>query len=526
MLKTFTTSLKLKITYNVNSFIYSLKQFPIIRNFISSDIYGNEELKNMIAIFSLILSFIKLLFFKTLYIFFLMVLPYILITEQVGEVNTFLTIFVFLTLIGAIINNHSFEMSRDRYYAIFQLKMSPKYFALSDYFLEFIKILIGFIPVTLFFGEVFNTSKFICILLPIFIILCKSIGIASEIKIFEKKGTYNESLTTKPFNYFLVIVFFICAYALPFFKIIISEKIFLIIFSITAIISIFSFRKIFRFDKYNIVLKKVLSIDNIKRAEITKEKQLKEESIDSIEYTENIISNKKGYAYFNELFEKRHSNILSKIVNQQIKWIIAIFIIITLIAIFIPQARKGINNSILEILPLMSLLMYFLNRGIQLTQAMFMNCDHSMLTYSFYKTPKVILGLFKERLKTLIKYNIIPALIIATFLPILLLITGGTDNFLNYIIIFISIICMSIFFSVHYLVLYYLLQPYNAATEVKSSTYNATHALTYAVIYFISDIPVSVMLFGTIIIIFTITYVIVSLIIVYLKAPKTFKLRN
>lgn len=80
-----------------------------------------------------------------------------------------------------------------------------------------------------------------------------------------------------------------------------------------------------------------------------------------------------------------------------------------------------------------------------------------MLTYRIYRiyrTPKVILGLFKERLKTLIVVNLLPTLIIAIALPVLLFITGGADNVLNYFILFISIIAMSIFFSVHYLVMW------------------------------------------------------------------------
>jgi uncharacterized membrane protein YkvI len=63
-----------------------------------------------------------------------------------------------------------------------------------------------------------------------------------------------------------------------------------------------------------------------------------------------------------------------------------------------------------------------------------------MLTYRIYRTPKVVLGLFKQRLKTLIKINLIPATIIALGLPLLLYLTGGTDNILNYVMLFTTII--------------------------------------------------------------------------------------
>ncbi len=169
--------------------------------------------------------------------------------------------------------------------------------------------------------------------------------------------------------------------------------------------------------------------------------------------------------------------------------------------------------------------MYILNRGTTVTQAMFMNCDHSMLTYRIYRTPKVILGVFKERLKTLISLNLIPALLIGGGLTLLLYLSGGVTEPLNYVIIFVSILAMSIFFSVHYLVMYYLLQPYNVNTEMKSSTYSLVQGLTYFVCYFFIGEKLPTFYFGLATIIFSILYCIIALILVYNKAPKTFKLR-
>ena len=169
--------------------------------------------------------------------------------------------------------------------------------------------------------------------------------------------------------------------------------------------------------------------------------------------------------------------------------------------------------------------MYILNRGTTVTQAMFMNCDHSMLSFRIYRTPKVLLGVFKERLKTLITINLFPATEIGIGLAIMLFLTGGTENYLNYGILFISIIAMSIFFSVHYLVMYYLLQPYNVNTEMKSSTYKGVQAITYLVCYYMIQVKLPTLYFGIFTIIFSILYCVISLVLVYRLAPQTFKLR-
>ena len=157
---------------------------------------------------------------------------------------------------------------------------------------------------------------------------------------------------------------------------------------------------------------------------------------------------------------------------------------------------------------------------------MFMNFYHSMLTYRIYRTPKVILGVFKERLKTLIILNLIPATAIGLGLVILLYLTGGTSNLYNYLILFISIISMSVFFSVHYLVMYYLLQPYNINTEIKNSTYTVVQGLTYFVAYYLIGKKIPTFYFGILISSFCIIYSLISLFIVYKYAPKTFKIRQ
>ena len=183
---------------------------------------------------------------------------------------------------------------------------------------------------------------------------------------------------------------------------------------------------------------------------------------------ENVTSNKTGYAFFHDLFVKRHSKILTKAIKKQSIVILSVCVLTLLVVILFPQTHNFLNKVTMKYLSYFVFLMYLLNRGTVLTQAMFVNCDHSLLTYRFYRKKNVILGVFKERLKTLVYLNLYPALIIAITLPLILLLSGGTNNSLNYLVLFISIISMSIFFSVHNLVMYYLLQPYNINTEIKS----------------------------------------------------------
>ena len=95
----------------------------------------------------------------------------------------------------------------------------------------------------------------------------------------------------------------------------------------------------------------------------------------------------------------------------------------------------------------------------------------------------------------------------------------------NYGVLFVSILSMSMFFSVHYLTIYYLLQPYNAGTEMKSGTYQMVLSATYFVCFFLMQLQMPTFIFGVLCISFCVLYCIVACILVYRFSPKTFRLR-
>ena len=113
----------------------------------------------------------------------------------------------------------------------------------------------------------------------------------------------------------------------------------------------------------------------------------------------------------------------------------------------------------------------------------------------------------------------------AAALALLLFASGGADSPLDYGILFVSVVSMSIFFSVHYLTLYYLLQPYNAGTELKSGTYKVITVVTYLVSWTMIQVKLPILVFGLLMIAFCVIYCIVASFLVYRFAPKTFRLR-
>ena len=525
MLNTLITSFKLKLAYTVNSTIYAIKQLPIIKKILPNELYKSKSLKKVAGVLGIIFNIGKEIIKKFLYLFLLIMLPCAL--YEPNSSNAFIHIYVCLTLIGGFLNDYLIEPTRDKYYSIILMKMNAKEYAISEYLFKAITQIILFAPFLLIFTITLDIPLYIVPLFLLFLIEIKSIAIYYNILIFDKTKKFKAQTIYSRLELIIVAILFIGAYLLPFINISITKNIFLIILIFTTILSIISIIKILNYNNYNKFFKKILTIENIRAGEITTEQQSTiRVAKDSIEYTELQESNKKGFAYFNDLFVSRHNKLLTKPVKIQCIVIIIIIVIASIVSIFIPTVHKNLNSMIMNYLPYFVFVMYLLNRGKSLTTAMFMNCDHSMLTYRFYRTPKVILGVFKERLKTLISYNIQPAILIGIGLAILLFLTGGTTNNLNYLILIVSIISMSIFFSVHYLVMYYFLQPYNASTEVKSTTYGLVQSITYIVCYYMIEFRLPTLYFGLATIIFCILYSIISLIIAYYIAPRTFKLRQ
>lgn len=523
MFNDFLISFKLKNTYRVNSIIFSIKQLPIIKKMLPNELYKSKGLKIFANIISSLIEVISTFLGKLLYIFIMIFLA-LNLYKEVNYAYLFIHIFVFLTICGGFCNTYMFNPTKDKYYAIFLMKMDAKNYVLSNYNYSLLKVLIGFLPFTIIFSIFVGLPLWVGILMPIFVIMIKNIFNSCALIDYKRSGRVkNENNATK--SYWIGIVsFLLLAYGLPLLVIPINLIIFIILFIVTLILGIGSYLYIYRFQEYRQIYKSVLTPNNIFILENQKQ-MTQDNSLNKIEFDTLDSSNKKGYAYFHDIFVKRHKKILTKSAKKTTFISTIIIVLILLATIIKPEIKQNINRVILTYLPYFVFIMYIINRGQVVTQAMFMNCDHSMLSYRFYKSPNAILGLFKERLKTLIKVNLMPAFVIAIGLAVLLYATGGTDNSLNYLIVILSILSMSIFFSVHYLVMYYLLQPYNVNIEMKSSTYSIVQTVTYFLVYFMIDLRLPTFYFGIAAIIFCILYSFISLFLAYRIAPNTFKLR-
>lgn len=523
MNKTLRTSFSIRNAYRVNAILFSIKQVPVLRKILPQQLYAVSGLKIFANIISVIWELLSAVLGKFLYLLLMVFVP-LQLYQNVDTAAAFLQILLLLTIIGSFVNTYMFNPTKDKYYAMFLLRMNAREYTLVNYGYAMLKVFVGFLLFGLLFGRMSGVPFLICLLIPFFVMGFKLTVAAMALRDYEKKERITNENHLGIAQWVVMTILCLAAYVLPFLKVVMPMAAVVAAMLLVVLSGVFAVSTIWKFPSYRRAYQEILN-DSTQQMEQAK-KTTKEQSQKIILADTSIVSRRKGFEYLNELFIKRHQKILWKS-SKRITYICSVlFVGLILLCCMRQDICPILNELVMNNLPLMAFVMYFLNRGTPFTQALFMNCDHSLLTYSFYKKPKSVLRLFRIRQWEIIKVNLLPAVVIGGGLALLLYVSGGTDNALNYAVLFATIVALSIFFSVHYLTMYYLLQPYNAGTELKSGMYQIVMWLTYFVCYALMQFDMPTLVFGSLAILFCVLYAIIACILVYFIAPRTFKLRT
>lgn len=521
MIHTLFASFRLSLAYGINTFIYRLRKLPVLKKLVSADWYKNRALKNGITAIVLLIQLITVFLKKFLYFGIMAALPARYLPGDMA--SNYLHIILVFALTGAAMNTELFDASKEKYYAVVLMRVEPRAFALSDYALYLVSF-VSMIPASLIIGRAAGLSVLSCLSVPILTIAAKISFASFYLRHFEKTGVLLAGTSKTKIIWILILASLLFGYGLPALSITLPESLLLLFSALALIAAALSLPHLLHSSAYRKLYKQILTLNNILfnvQETVAKSQQkgmLSHLSVD-------VKSNKFGYEYFNDIFVQRHRKLLT-VSAARLSAIIACIVLAGITAVLVNRtAAEAVNHYLMNFLPYFVFILYLMNRGGVITQAMFFNCDHSMLAYRFYRQPDAILHLFKSRLKVLIGINLMPASLVGLGLSLLLALSGGTDQWINYFLLPISIFAMSVFFSVHYLVLYYLLQPYNINMEQKSHTYSLAGTATYVICYLFIRLQMPTLLFASLTIAFCAVYIGLALYLVYRYAPKTFRLK-
>ena len=522
MIKTLLKSYEIEKSYTVNSYIFILRKLPILNDLLTDDAYNSVVLKKIISIFFIFFSFFTKAFLKFMYYFVIFFICYKLFPNSF--IKSYFHIYFFLTLLGMFINNKLLNTSKKNYFAIILFNMdATKYFQATLFSNTIINLIFNSAYIILFNRILMAPNIMYSIVLILYTTFIRFIGETLNILYYRK---YKYIWYSNSTLYFIIMVSTLGLASLPLLNIYISFNIIILTTILVVILGTISLIYLLKIKDYKTIYKNLNQMTNVMSSKNEKD-YLKQAMVDvqkkDIKIPERKLKGKSGYEYFNTIFFERHKEILLRSAKKYAFIFIAIYIILIYLVVTDPSYTKEISNLLHNRLSIFIIIMYFINRGAIITQAMFFNCDHAMLSYSFYKEQKTIIGLFQKRLKTITKVNLLPAFVIGIGNIILLILLKETDITVL-LSMFIFIIFLSIFFSVHYLVIYYLLQPFNKELEVKKASYSFVTLITYIICYKLIDLVLDIKILSILGIIFTGVYILISMLLVYKIAPKTFKL--
>lgn len=526
MARTLRITFSLRNTYRVNNILYALKQIPLVGRILPETLYQEPGLKILANIISVLWEIFAALIGKGAY--FLILLGAAALYPSPEKRALFLYLMVICTVLGGFVNTYMFNPTKDKYYALILLRMDARSYTLVNYGYALIKLAAAYLLFGLLLGGLVDLPVWQRVLLPLFAVGVKLFAAAYMLRDYEKTGNASNENKVGPLYWAALFLGLAAAFGLPAIGIFLPEAASLIFMGLGVALGAFSAGRILRFAFYREMYQELLGdwMDQMDKGGASKTASAaRKQSEKAISADTGITSSRNGFEYLNELFIKRHQRILWR-AAEKIAFVCLVLVLAALIALSLyPEVKTVVNELTMQFLPYFVFILYAINRGTGFTQALFINCDSSLLTYSFYKKPGQILKLFRIRLREIIKINLLPAFVIGAGLAVLLFASGGTDNPVNYAVLVVSVLCMSVFFSVHYLMIYYLLQPYTAGAEMKSGTYKIVMTVTYFVCYLMMRVQMPTFIFGLMTIVFCVAYSVIACVVVYRMAPKTFKLR-
>ena len=522
MIRTLKKSLDIDLTYSANSFIFILRKIPILKDLITDDIYKSYNLKRIIRFIMIFVNIIKKSILKFFYFMIIFMITYQLFFESI--IQSSYHIYIILTIIGMFINNKLLNITKKDYFSISLFRMNPlDYFRANLVWNQISNLVLNSLCIWLFYRFLLMSPFKYYVLLIILSFFIRPIGEYLNI-LFFKKYKYFWYSNTKLYFGILIPLLGLCF--LPMFNIYLSFSIMKILTIVITILGIISLYQLWNINNVKLIYQRLFQITKIMSNKNDKD-YYKQAMVDVRDKDKIIhskkIEGKKGFDLFNTIFFERHKEILNRSARKYSFIIIIIYIVLGYLIISGSDMKGSINSFYHNNIGCFVIIMYFINRGAIITQAMFFNCDHAMLTYNYYRQSDNLLGLFKQRLLTVTRVNLGPALVVSLGNSIILLLLGNY-NYLTIILLMLFILSLSVFFSVHYLVIYYLFQPFNKDLEVKKLSYSFATLFTYIISYQMIGISVNILSISMVGLICTIIYVLIALFLVYRFAPRTFKL--
>ena len=565
--------LHLRSIIGYNSLVYALKKTPVIGKVIPDRLYKTTFLKVIYWIFHIIKEVGALFIGKMAGISCVYIAAWVLASlyksqdmipgmSESGIFGMFaLFFFILYALIGVLLNTNIYKKTPEKDYLVFMIRMNAKKLNNTLFAYELGKIFIGYYlvgPVTAIIGCPF----WAWLVIPFLAVFMKLFGagfLSLRYQMFIRKHKpLRNSYAGDVFKLVAIIllmpflmVMIINGYYVPMPVIIAS----VILFTVLGIIGFFVLK-----NTDATLHRKALHDGLVVESASTVEAKNQTSYFKKIKAEGSFKSDKKGFEYLNALFVKRHRKmlILKPVAFTVIILALTAFAIYLFIACYYEDngadaCRNMVMNNLVNLFtfrgfsdPLvdlkessfeffrwcasfqlfaLSVPIAMAENSFKCTQAMYINCDNSLMTFSFFKKRAMIMKLFDIRFKQLIKINISPAIVSSIAANLVLFATGGQEYPFQYLVTFIIASAFVVIYSMSWLALYYLFQPFTTTVTVKSGAYAAARTVFSIIMAIVMFIPAHSLIVMGVTVIFAFLFVLIMRKLVYKKATKTWRVK-
>lgn len=537
MRRTVNQVFSVRISSAVNRLIYYIRKLPLVGRAVPESLYAKVSAKRALAVVAWILMILWGLTSKLLYLGFMVYYPAVSIkldsfaNYDNPQLMMFSHIFLIISFITAGVSSCTIlEPKREKFVAVKLMRIQPDAYMKATLGYKYLTSFIYYIPALLLFILLLEGTVIQALSLAVTVTLSRVMWEFIHVKLFEVSGMV---LVKENLIVWLTIGI---TYALAYAPLLFPQVPLIggILLSwITPVILIplgaYALLRLAKYDDYRAVVDAATKRDDplLDVQRLIKESELKSVQTKAGEndLTMNLNGqggNKQGYALLNTLFFKRHRSLILDPVRKRLALIAGLGAAVCVVFAMNADAIGLVITSPGFFVPYLAFTLYFLSVGERACRAFFYNCDLSMMRYSFYRAAAP--EHFRLRLLNLAGHNLLIASTFAAILTLLARIVAPWST-PDTVMLWVSALCLSLFFTVHHLALYYLFQPYSTELNVKNPLYHVVNMgvsmLCGASLFF--TIPLST--FTVIIAGLTLIYLACTLILVSRFGHRTFRVK-
>jgi hypothetical protein len=530
-----TLSILLSIrTYSVaNRFIYYAQRLPLIGKHIKDTAYAKSGGKKVVNLITLILTVLWGFISKLAYTGLLIYLPIVArshVTNQDDQLQLFLHLFMMLSFVVAGVSSASIlEPKREKYIAVKLMRLQPTTYMRTFLSYRYCTYFIYYIPALLIFGSLLGATILQALSLAVSVTLWRVGCEYLHLKWFEKTGIVliKHNLTV----WLTIGLGYSVAYAplfldgFPASGLLLRLPIVILI----AALGMYAAIQLYRYPDYRTVVDAATKRDDplldlgrmMSEAQQTAVRSKDSDFTAAAQQTDKF-KNKEGYAYLNALFFARHRRLITQPVYKRLMIIGAVGIVGMVLALTGSPWSTVVTSNLGGVLPFLVLILMLLSVGESTCRAIFYNCDLSLLRYSFYRNS--VNSHFRIRLYRIAGLNLMIAAALGAALTLIVLAAGGAPV-RDLLLMWVCALTLSVFFTVHHLLMYYIFQPYSAELNVK----NPFFFIVNLAVSFASGLSLIVKApafsFTLTLLILTLIYLAAALILVHKFGQRTFRVK-